>query len=260
MKRILVSIFVGLSIFLVARLFNTNPIRKEKARTEKIIVGTVAGYAPWVSVNERGEYEGFDIDVAREIAKEMNRELILKDCGSMAPLLLSLEQGTIDIALWGLSITQERLKKMTMIRYQGEETRSYPLIFWDSIPENVTTIAHMAGTVVCVEPGSSQEEVLRKYDFIRMKSTERIDDALLNIQYGKATAAFVEPTIARKFQRKYPSIKILDVPLAPEDQVHGVGIAIRNDRKALIDDVQNAVDSIRSRGDIKQLEQKWEIQ
>lgn len=229
-------------------------------RTERFVVGTAAGYAPFVSVNQQGNYEGFDIDVANALAQKLDKQLVLKDLGSMTALFIALDRGTIDAIIWGLSITQDRLKKIAMINYQGEITTSYPLLFWEKIPANISNITDMKGMTICVEPNSSQDGVLSKYSLIIKKPTEKVDDALLNIQYGKCDAAFVEPAIAKKFKNKYPQIKLLDVTLAPEDQVHGVGIAIKKENASLIKQVQNAVDELKQEGTIKQYEEKWEIE
>jgi len=224
-----------------------------------LIVGTVANYAPFVSINAQGEYEGFDIDIAQEIARVLNKKLIIKDLGSMAPLFMALEQGSIDVIIWGLSITQERLKKVSMIRYQGETTTAYSLIFWKQIPSNIISIEDMKGMTICVEPASAQDVVLSKYSFINKKSTEKVDDALLNIQYGKADAALVEPAIAQKFKNKYQEIQILDLLLAPEDQVEGIGIVIKKSNAQLTQEVQQAVEILQRNESIKKLEQKWNI-
>ena len=224
-----------------------------------LVIGTAAGYAPFVSINYQGEYEGFDIDVANALAKQMNKKLVLKDLGSMASLFTALDQGKVDAIIWGISITQDRLQKVAMINYQGDITDSYALIFWKTIPEGVKTIADMKGKIVCVEPASSQESVLSKYNFINKLQTEKVDDALLNIQYGKANAAFVEPAIARKFKNKYSEIQILNIPLESEDQVQGAGIAIKQDNKDLIKQMQDVIATLKSTGVIAKLEQKWNM-
>lgn len=237
-------------------LFKKNVSQKNDTT---IIVGTVADYAPFVSINAQGELEGFDIDVANALAQKMGKQVIIKDLGSMTSLFIALEQGSIDAIIWALSITQNRLNKVAMVRYQGETVTSYPLIFWDKIPAGITSINDMNGMTVCVEPASSQDVVLSKYTFINKKPTEKVDDALLNIQYGKADAAFVEPAIAKKFKKKYPEIQILDVQLNPEDQVQGIGIALKKNNSALIDQIQKAVTALQSEGIIKKFEEKWNI-
>lgn len=234
-----------------------NPPRQD---TDTFVIGTAAGYAPFVSINAQGEYEGFDIDVAYALADQMGKTIILKDLGSMTSLFTALDQGSIDAIIWGISITQDRLKKVAMVQYQGEITKTYPLIFWKNIPTGVSSISDMNGKTICVEPASSQDSLLSKYPFITKLPIEKIDDALLNIQYEKADAALVEPAIAKKFKNKYPDIQILEVPLPLQDQVNGVGIAIKQDNTKLINEVQTAVDILKAEGVITQYEQKWEIE
>ena len=229
----------------------------EPTDANTLTIGIAAGYAPFISINAQGEYEGFDIDVAKAVANALGKKLVFKDLGSMTPLLLSLNQGSIDAAMWALSITQDRLKKFTMIHYQGEDTLSYPLLFWKEIPTQVTTLADMNGMVICVEPTSSQSAVLAKYPDIIQLTTERIDEALLQLQYGKATAALVEPAIGKKFKAAYPEIQMLNVMLAPEDQVKGMGIALQKNNKLLAQALEQAITQLKENGTIASLEQKW---
>jgi ABC-type amino acid transport substrate-binding protein len=248
---------------LIAFLGSYYVLKQNSAPDNKtLVVGTVGDYAPWVSVNQQGEYEGFDIDVIRAVTQTMNKKLVLKDLGSMTSLLLALERGMIDAIIWGLSITKDRQATMAMIRYQGETVKSFPLLFWKTIPEGIKSITDMKGKTICVEPASSQDTALSTYDFydfITKKYTEKVDDALLNIQYGKADAAFVEPAIAKKFKQKYPEIQMLNVPLEPQFQVFGVGICIKKDNQELIKEVTNAVETLKKNGTIATFEKKWDI-
>lgn len=246
---------LGLVVCVAYALFS----RKDNGIKNQLIVGTASGYAPFVSVDHAGHYEGFDIDVARNLAHEMGKELVIRDLGSMVPLFTALDQGSIDVIIWGLSITHGRLKKVAMIRYEGDTVTTYPLIFWKEIPNNVKTIHDMEGMAICCEPATSQESVLLKYPGIIIVPTEKVDDALLNLQTGKAIAALVEPAIARKFQKKYPEIKMLPVELSAQDQVHGIGIAIKKEKSDRIKAVEIAVAALEKRGILKQLAEKWGI-
>lgn len=253
---IFITIFLaGVGIYKLSRtkqLVNNNK--------ETLVIGTAAGYAPFVSLNEQGDYEGFDIDIAKEVAAKTNKKLILKDLGSMTSLILALEQGSIDAIIWSMSITKDRLKKFAMIRYQGTDTKSYPLIFWQKIPVGIKNINDMTGLTICVEPNSSQGSVLAKYKHINILPTEKVDDALLNIQYGKANAALLEPAIAKKFKNKFPEIQILDIALDQEDQVYGIGIVLKLDNTNLINEIQIAVDKLKKNGFISNAEKKWGIE
>ena len=254
MRKSIISVFCLLLIGLY--FFST----KNQKDANLFIVGTAGGYAPFVSLNEAGQYEGFDIDLAQELAKQMGKRLEIRDFGSMTPLFLALEQGDIDAIIWGLSIIPERLAKVAMVQYQGDTIKAYQLLFWQQIPEGVATIEGLKGKLVCVEVGSAQERVLSRYPEIVQKSMDKVIDALLEIQFGKADAAFVEPAVARKFQKKVSEIKILDVPLKKEDLELGTGIAIKKDNKELIERVQQAVAKLKQRGIVQHLEDKWRMQ
>jgi len=224
------------------------------------IVGTAAGYAPFVSLNAHSQYEGFDIDIAHALAISLDKKLVIKDLGSMTSLVMALEQESIDAIIWGMSVTQDRLKRFAMVHYQGTNTASYPLLFWQKIPEGITNLADMKGKTICVEPSSSQSTFLNKYTDIKTMPVERIDDALLNIQYGKADAALVDPAIAKKFKNKFPELQSLEIPLDTQDQVHGVGIMIKKDNSALIASIEQAVNGLARAGTIKDFEKKWGLE
>lgn len=244
---------------LVYYWFKPASLKPSLSTNLQLVVGTAASYAPFVSVNQDGEYEGFDIDVARLLAQELGKELAIKDLGSMTSLFTALDQGQIDLVVWGLSITQARLQKVNMVHYYGENLTSYPLLFWQDVPSDVTSLQDLAGQIVCAEPGSAQESILDEYSLINKLPTEKIDDALLNIQYGKAVAALVEPAIAKKFINKYPQVKKLDISLAQDQQEQGLGIAIKQDRVDLVLQVQQAIKKLKNSSEISALAQKWGI-
>lgn len=253
------KIFLALiGVAIIGVYLKTNQ-KKSSSRKETLIIGTASGYAPFVSLNQNGEYEGFDIDVAQALAQDMDMNLEIKDLGSMSSLFIALEQGKIDAIIWGLSITQERLNKVAMIRYQGEDTKTFPLIFWENIPNGAQTIDQLNDCTICTEIGSCQEGVINRYNFINILPVNHVDDALLNIQYKKADGAIVEPAIAKKFQAKYPQIKVLDLPLAPQDQIQGIGIAVKKNNTQLTEKIEASIKNLEQNQTISTLEKKWAI-
>mgnify|MGYP000847347849 FL=1 len=73
-----------------------------------LVMGTNATFKPF-EYKEGGQVVGFDIDLAREIAKDLGAELKIEDM-SFDGLLPALEGGRIDIAVAGMSVTEERAK------------------------------------------------------------------------------------------------------------------------------------------------------
>lgn len=255
------KIILGISLFFII-IGCYNFFKGEKrpsSKKEVFIVGTAANYAPWVSLDEKGELQGFDIDVIKSVAQTMGKELVIQDLGSMSALFMALDQGKIDAIIWGLSITPDRLKRMAMIRYQGDEVKSFPLLFWGKVPNGVKSFEDMQGKTVCVEPASSQETVIVKYPLVKKFLVDKVDDALLNLRYGKVDAAFVEPAIAKKFKEKYSQIKSFDVPLPEENRVKGVGICVKLDKKNLIKKIKKSIKILEKKRVIKKFEKSWGI-
>ncbi|MBF0208802.1 MAG: transporter substrate-binding domain-containing protein [Oligoflexia bacterium] len=228
-----------------------------------IVVGTASGYAPFVSFNENKEYEGFDIDVAKEISRRMGKKLVLKDLGGMTSLLLALKQGKVDLIIWAISITPERTSEFDLVHYQGEETRFLTMLFWERIPPGISKIEDFnnlkgpadpgKNVYVSVEPGSSNEAFLSRFDFIKTKPMEKISDAILDIRYGKSIAKMVDPAIVDNLRNLYPQIQVLKIPLTGDWRILGNGIGIRKGNDELRKAINEVVRGMKRDGFIRTL-------
>lgn len=258
-KNIFIYIALALLSGIIIFLFTQ---KSGSAKKDTIILGTMSGWPPFVTVDDNAEYQGFDIDIACEIAKKLNKKLIIKDMDT-AMLITALTQGRVDFIMTGLSITKERQKKIMMVPYQGEAIKELTLVFWDKIPEGVSSlvdIKKIPNAIICVEPGSSQEEFIKKQNLeqsgITIKESNPAE-SLLNLKYGKAIACLLEPTIFSDFETKHPNLKAISVPLDEEDQIMGNGIGIRKDNEKLIAKIEAIIKKLKSNGFIAQCENKW---
>lgn len=232
------------------------------AAQEEFVVGTASGYAPYVSLNEKGAYEGFDIDLAEMVAKRLNKKLVLQDLGSMPSLLMALNKKKIDAVIWAVSITSERQKKMDMIYYQGEITSTIPVMFWKNAPAKVEGFSDLArdpSWMVAVEAGSYQEAVLLKYPAVKLKYLDKITDAIMDIKCGKSVAAVIDNSLVPRVQGQYPEIRIVYFPLPEDQQSLGNGICIHRENRSLSDAVKKVVADLQKEGKIAELEKKWNL-
>lgn len=226
---------------------------------DSFILGTMSGWPPYVTINDQGVYEGLDIDVAQELARRMGKKLVIKDMETAA-LICGLEQGTVDIILTGLDITPARLQKIAMIAYQGDAISSFPLVFWKTVPADVTTLTelflHYPQATVCVEPGSSQEPLLNQFDQGNIK---RIDPllAVLELKYGKAMAVLMGPTLYQDFKKKYPELVAIECAIDEMNQTFGCGIGIKKDNTELIKKIEFLIKELKENGFMAALETKW---
>lgn len=84
----------------------------EKAEeTDKLIMATEAGFAPYEYTEDGMTVVGVDVDIANEIAAVLGKELVIQNT-TFDGALLAVQQGKVDFAAAGISVTDERKEKM----------------------------------------------------------------------------------------------------------------------------------------------------
>jgi polar amino acid transport system substrate-binding protein len=254
--------FKKLCLFAVASVLPITAFAapEERQAEENFVVGMASGYAPYVSLNAKGEYEGFDIDLANLLADRLHRKLVLKDLGSMTSLRVAIQKKKIDAIMWAMSITEDRQKEMEMVYYQGEKVTEMPFVFWKEVPKGIAKIddlAKLPNCTVCVEAGSSQDAALQKYPNLKIKYLDKITDAMMEIKCRKALTTTIDNSLVNLIQSQYPDIKIINLPLPEDQHTLGNGICLNKESKELAGKVQKCVAELIAEGKVAELEKKW---
>jgi ABC-type amino acid transport substrate-binding protein len=237
-------------------------LKDNSSSKDTLNVGMMSGWAPFMVTNKNGEFEGFDVDVAEELAARLGKKINIIDMGGLASLFVALDQNKIDLIFSGLDITEKRREQMNMVPYTGEDTKEYTLLFYKNIPEGILSIEDLKNhpnPVVLVEPGVSAEKYLDSLKFIQKKQLASLSERILDLQYGKSLAMLVEPSIARRLMLKDQQFKGLSVPLPPLFQIYGMGIALKKENGALFEEIQLIVASMKKDKTLSKLEEKWQL-
>lgn len=251
-KSVLATIFVGIALLLSSCAGN-------KKNDLELVIGVNTPFPPYQVLNDQGEIEGFDIDVAQAIAQKLNKKLVVKDM-PFDSLFIGLTQGKIDAVLAGITITNERLNAMNMVHYQGKQLHELPILFWGKIPEGVASVEDIKKLdirTMCVQPGSLQENVVLKYSFLEVKQLDTIHDLIMDLKYGKSLAAMIEPVVVEELQKKYPEIKVIRHQLLDSEKGFGHGIGIAKGNELLTQQIKAVVEEMKADGSLDQLEKKW---
>lgn len=251
------------SVFVASYLSVISAETGKTAPVEKFVVGTASGYAPYVSLNEKGEYEGFDIDFAHLVAERLNKKLVIQDLGSMTSLLVALQKKKIDAIIWAMSITEERRKEMNMVYYQGEIVADMPFLFWKEAPEGIETIEDLASKTdktICVEAGSAQDIALRKYPSLKIRFLDKITDGIMDLKYGKSFATSIDSSLVRLLQSRYPELKVLKLPLPENLHTFGCGVCLHKEANEMTAKLEKITADLRAEGKIAELEKKWNLE
>lgn len=254
-KYTICLIALGASIFQGCKNVSEN-------NTDTLTVCTNATYPPYEAVNKDGSLIGFDIDLANELSKKLNKKLFLRNM-DFDSLILGLNQNKCDLIMAGLSITSKREREIEMVQYQGDLVKTYALLFWGNTPNNIKKIediGNLENKTIVVQVGTWMEEYLNTISTpfnITVKPLESISELLLDIKHGKSIAAFVETNVVANILKKEQALSYIEFPLPIESWNRGNGIGIKKSNRLLLKQIYDTIRDLNQSGVIKRLEKKW---
>ena len=140
-------------------------------------VATEGTFPPFEFYNSTtGEIQGFEVDLVREMAKVMKKDLKLETMGfdAIIPAILS---GTIDTGAAGFSITPERAKRVlfTIPFYKSGLTIVVP----KGNPKNIQSFDDLKGKKISVQLGTTSMSFAKKIQDAQVTTFNGAGDALL---------------------------------------------------------------------------------
>ncbi len=220
----------------------------------KFIVGLDDTFAPMGFRDEKGEIVGFDIDMAKEVAKRLGVSVEFKPV-EWDGILLSLKSKDIDVIWNGLTITDERKQQIDFSKPYLENRQ----IIIVKSGSNIKSKSDLSGKIVGLQLGSSSEKALHSDETIadslkELRKYSTNAEALLDLKNGRIDAVVADEVLGRYYIQKDPkAYVILDDDFGKEK--YGVGIRKEDsDFKAAID---KALDEIKADGTADKISVKW---
>lgn len=223
----------------------------EQAKVEKIkkagklVLGTSADYPPYEfhkSINGTDTIVGFDVEIGKEIAKDLGVQLEIKDM-DFKGLLNALDAGTIDIVIAGMTPTDERKQSVDFsnIYYTAQQT----LVIRTDDKDKIKSIDDLNGMGLGVQKGSIQEDIAKnQLPKSQAKALGKISDIALALKTKKVDAAIIEGPVATSYVNANKDLTISDIKLKTEDS--GSAIAVKKGEKDLVDSINKTLDRLSS--------------
>ncbi|MCK7638360.1 glutamate ABC transporter substrate-binding protein [Corynebacterium pygosceleis] len=204
-----------------------------------------------------GELEGFEIDLAREIARDIFGDPSKVDFRFVdsADRVLALEAGTVDIVVRSMTITRSRQDQIAFSTpYFTARTR---MLAMES--SNISSLDDLAGRTVCVTNGSTAAERTRLLvPDANLLLVRNWADCLVAVQQYQADAIISDDAILSGIAGQDPYTQIVGPSLGEEQ--YGVGIASpghRHDTDGLIRQVNSTIERVRRDGTWWDLYDRW---
>ena len=214
-----------------------------------LIMSTNAAFPPYEMTNDAGEYEGIDVEMAGEIAKRLGLELEIDDM-DFDSALLAVQQGKSDIAMAGITVSEDRLLVMD---FSDSYATGVQVII---VPEDsdiaspddlegklIGTQRATTGNIYCVDEYG--EDAVITYD-----NGLTAVQALTN---GQLDCVIIDNAPAQSFVEANPGLKILDTAFAEED--YAIGVAKGNTQ--LLDAINSILAEMEADGTTQAIVDKY---
>lgn len=227
MKKILIALIM----FLVTNIFAADSNLWQKSTLNKVLqrgelrIGTDAGYMPFIMKDKKGRYIGFEVDLAKRMAKEMGVKLKIVNI-PFDGIIGGLLSDKFDMIISGMTITQTRNLKVNfsdpyLVIGQSilvtKETKKQIKTFKDLDRENF---------IIATKTGVTGELVARKlFKKAKIITFDTESDAVNEVSSGKANAFIYDQPYNVLYMAKKQNSQLvhLDKPVTYEP----LGIAIK---------------------------------
>lgn len=228
----------------------------EEAKTTDggtLIVGFDQDFPPMGFVGDDGEYTGFDLELAQEVAKRLGLEYkaqpIAWDSKDM-----ELESGNIDCIWNGFTMTGREDDYTWTEPYMANQQ-----VFVVANDSDINSQADLAGKIVEVQADSSAEAALKEAPeltatFKELLTTADYNTAFMDLEQGAVDAIAMDVIVAGyQIQQRNADFKILDDSLSEEEY----GVGFKKGNTELRDKVQSTLEEMAEDGTLQEVSEKW---
>ncbi|WP_169542474.1 ABC transporter substrate-binding protein/permease [Sphingomonas baiyangensis] len=252
LRRICACLSLLLAAGLLAPAADARPI--DDIRREGVLrVGVNPNFPPMSSYGDDGQLRGFDVDIARALARRLGvrLQLVPTEAAQRVPFLIS---GRIDLSLGALTITPERQALIDFTIPVHSEAMG--VITTDRVAAESWQDLDRADITLVNMRGNQSVELLRE----KLPAPQRLlvdgnADTIRAIAQGRADALVENVDFFIGFTRNYPDIgwRVLSDPIF--SSLCAVGVEKGND--TLRREVNRQLHAMHVEGEIAGLWQRW---
>lgn len=224
---------------------------------DEIVIGYDNTFVPMGYLDENGETVGFDVDLAKETFKRMNKNIRFQSIDwSMKEA--ELNSGNIDVIWNGYTLTKERKEK---VAYTDPYLENKQVIVTLK-NSNINNKSDLKGKSVGTQANSSgMEAMLKDNEFVKnLKNKEPVlydtyDKAFMDLEIGRIDALVVDESLAKYYisKNKDNIYNILNENFGDEEFV----VATKKENTKLRDEINSTLKEIKSDGTFDEIYNKW---
>jgi len=212
-----------------------------KKDDSKLIMVTEAGFAPY-EYYSNGEIVGVDVDIAKEVAASMGKELVIKDI-AFDSIINEVKTGKADFGAAGISYDEKRAKNVDFtINYST--SKQVVIVKNDS---GITNIGDINGKKIAVQLGSIADTyVSSTYKDASVVRQKKYLAAIEDLNTGKVDCVVMDLLPAEQILKTNSGLKILDGALVEDSY----GMIVKKGNKELLDNINRVLEKLKNEGKI----------
>ncbi|MCR1839755.1 amino acid ABC transporter substrate-binding protein [Murimonas intestini] len=226
---------------------------KTDFKVDKLTVGFDQDFPPMGFIGDDGEYTGFDLELAAEVADRLGAEVVYQPIAwDMKDAELS--SGNIDCIWNGFTMTDR----------EDEYTWSEPYMKNDQVfvvraDSGIASEADLAGKVVDVQTDSSAQRALAGMSkltesFGSLNPVADYNTAFMELEAGAVDAVAMDSVVANyQIEKRGADFNVLDESIAAEEYA----IGFKKGNEELRDAVQEKLDEMAADGTLAEISKKW---
>ena len=209
-------------------------------------------FAPHAFPSLSGGYEGFNIDLANEIAKRLKRKIVI-DAAQFSGLVPALLAGTYDFLAAPTTVTKERAENMLFT--EGYLNTDFQFLIKKGSPK-IAKLEDLKGKVVSLNKGSAYDSWARDLEAKigwKVESFGTQTDAVQAVMVGRADANVAGNTVIAWAVKNNPQLEL--------SYLHSTGLVwaapLRKDSGEMRKTIENAIECMKLDRTIAKMHEKW---
>ncbi len=224
-----------------------------KPAKKELLVGTEPSFAPFEFPKENSkEFTGFDIELIQAMAKDMGYEKCTIVNMGFDALIPALDAGNIDAAIAGMTITDERAKK---VNFSKPYYKSGLTVLVRKEDTAIKSIDDLKGKKIAVQLGTTGAMRAEKVPGAKITTFNTNDLACIELKNKSVDAVIGDLPVEQYFLKNGGSAyaKIVGQPLTSEDY----GIAVAKKNTELAKNMDKSLENLKKNGQFDKIYQKW---
>ncbi|AKJ42514.1 arginine ABC transporter substrate-binding protein [Pragia fontium] len=220
---------------------------------EKIRFATEASYPPFEFIDANNQIQGFDIDLANALCKEIKAECTFSN-QSFDSLVPGLKFRRFEAAIAAMDVTPERQQQVTFTNTYYDNSAQFI-----AMKGKVADLAALKGQKVGMQNGSThQKYLLEKHTDIKPVAYDSYQNAILDLKSGRINAVFGDTAVVAEWLKKNDDLASVGEKVT-DNAYFGTGFAIALNQKNtdLRDKMNAALEKIKQDGTYKAIYDKW---